>query len=85
MGGGYSEVPYSDAELKAFGVLGGAGMGHPLASSSLPARGIMPTSQLPGPGRHLQILDHVVHRIDNVAKPKRRRSAGEGSALGCYS
>ena len=50
-------------------MLGGAGMGHPLASSSLPARVIMPTSQLPGPGRHLQILDHVVHRIDNVAKP----------------
>ena len=67
--GASSLTAYSDAELKAFGVLGGAGMGHPLASSSLPARGIMPTSQLPGPGRHLQILDHVVHRIDNVAKP----------------
>lgn len=24
----------------------------------------MPAQQLPGPGRHLQILDHTVHRID---------------------
>merc|ERR1719380_307215 len=46
------------------GALGGV-MGPPL---SIPGRG-MATQHLPGPGRHLQILDHVVHRIDNVVKP----------------
>merc|ERR1719263_91684 len=39
--------------------------------SMAPPRGYMAGGQqlVPGPGRHLQILDHTVHRIDNVAKP----------------
>ena len=28
----------------------------------------MPQQHLPGPGRHLQILDHTVHRIDTTTK-----------------
>merc|ERR1719238_1038318 len=39
-------------------------MGPPL---SIPGRG-MATQHLPGPGRHLQILDHTVHRIDANTK-----------------
>ena len=31
-------------------------------------RSLVPTPQLPGPGRHLQILDHTVHRIDAHTK-----------------
>jgi len=31
-------------------------------------RGMVPAPQLPGPGRHLQILDHTVHRIDAHTK-----------------
>merc|ERR1719324_1001104 len=36
----------------------------------LPAgvRSLVSTAQLPGPGRHLQILDHTVHRIDAHTK-----------------
>merc|ERR1719456_1469898 len=45
------------------GALGGV-MGPPL---SIPGRG-MATQHLPGPGRHLQILDHTVHRIDTNTK-----------------
>eukprot|EP00967_Tisochrysis_lutea_P155834 scaffold312667_cov35-Tisochrysis_lutea.AAC.3 len=30
---------------------------------------LMPAQQLHGPGRHLQILDHTVHRIDAQRKP----------------
>merc|ERR1719174_527351 len=46
-------------------------MGAALLPQPLPiagARNIMPAPQLPGPGRHLQILDHTVHRIDNTVK-----------------
>jgi len=32
------------------------------------ARSMVPAPQLPGPGRHLQILDHTVHRIDAHTK-----------------
>merc|ERR1719163_631289 len=31
-------------------------------------RGLISQPQLPGPGRHLQILDHTVHRIDTLRK-----------------
>jgi len=31
-------------------------------------RSMVPQPQLPGPGRHLQILDHTVHRIDAHTK-----------------
>jgi len=31
-------------------------------------RSMVPAPQLPGPGRHLQILDHTVHRIDAHTK-----------------
>merc|ERR1719174_3476603 len=46
-------------------------MGAALLPQPLPiagARNIMPAPQLPGPGRHLQILDHTVHRIDAHTK-----------------
>merc|ERR1719149_261911 len=34
------------------------------------SRSLLPSAQqLHGPGRHLQILDHTVHRIDVHAKP----------------
>jgi len=72
--------PYSDAELQAMGAMGmpslgsavlGSGALSPALSSavmSMPTRGLMPAQQLPGPGRHLQILDHTVHRIDTHTK-----------------
>ena len=71
----YANAAYTDAELQAMGAamgvspmtpngaLGGV-MGPPL---SIPGRG-MATQHLPGPGRHLQILDHTVHRIDTNTK-----------------
>jgi len=59
--------------LRAMGLNGA--MGQMLGASPLPTalssavmmmpgRSLMPAQQLPGPGRHLQILDHTVHRID---------------------
>merc|ERR1719148_245441 len=33
----------------------------------MPGRGMVPQN-LPGPGRHLQIMDHTVHRIDTNIK-----------------
>jgi len=48
-----------------------AQMGAALLPQPLPiagGRNIMPAPQLPGPGRHLQILDHTVHRIDAHTK-----------------
>jgi len=66
---------YSRTELQALDAMGlNAAMGPVLGAAALPTaissavmtmpnRGLMP-SQLPGPGRHLQILDHTVHRID---------------------
>lgn len=51
-------------------MLGTAPMPPGLSSAvmNLPGRALMPTQQLPGPGRHLQILDHTVHRIDTHTK-----------------
>lgn len=64
-------APYTDAELQAMGVMGvNSGLIQSgtagFASMSMPLQhhNLMPASQLPGPGRHLQILDHTVHRID---------------------
>merc|ERR1719454_2236221 len=45
--------------------LNGQVMGPPMPLSN--SQSIVP-SQLPGPGRHLQILDHTVHRIDAHTK-----------------
>ena len=39
-------------------------MGPPM---TMPGRGMVP-QHLPGPGRHLQIMDHTVHRIDTNIK-----------------
>merc|ERR1719487_256962 len=58
------------------GLLNGSGGAMPLAGSMppplppLPAgvRSLVPAPNLPGPGRHLQILDHTVHRIDAHTK-----------------
>lgn len=36
---------------------------------SMGSHGLMPAQHLHGPGRHLQILDHTVHRIDAQRKP----------------
>ena len=43
----------------------------PSVMSMPPPRGYMGTPQqlTAAPGRHLQILDHTVHRIDNLVKP----------------
>jgi hypothetical protein len=67
----YGSTAYTDAELQAMGAAGGlAGplqgglIGPPLA---MPGRSMMP-QHLPGPGRHLQIMDHTVHRIDTNIK-----------------
>merc|ERR1719261_565156 len=39
------------------------------APGGVPIRGLMQSAAaLPGPGRHLQILDHTVHRIDAHTK-----------------
>merc|ERR1719174_1377053 len=46
------------------GPLQGGLMGPPLA---MPGRSMVP-QHLPGPGRHLQIMDHTVHRIDTNIK-----------------
>lgn len=69
-----STTAYTDAELQAMGAVSGcSGMTHPPIGGmmgpplSMPGRG-MPAQHLPGPGRHLQILDHTVHRIDTNTK-----------------
>jgi len=36
---------------------------------SMGSHGLLPAQHLHGPGRHLQILDHTVHRIDAQRKP----------------
>jgi len=67
------------------GALGGGSLGGALAPCISPtvmaamapamnsiggSRSLLPSAQqLHGPGRHLQILDHTVHRIDVHAKP----------------
>jgi len=66
--GPYGSTAYTDAELQAMGAVGmqmqPGVMGPPL---TLPVRGMVP-QHLPGPGRHLQIMDHTVHRIDTNIK-----------------
>mmetsp|Transcript_43591 Transcript_43591/g.72470 ORF Transcript_43591/g.72470 Transcript_43591/m.72470 type:complete len:294 (+) Transcript_43591:102-983(+) len=79
----YGSTAYTEAELQAMGVqnmgmppssmapmLGTSSIPPVLSSAvmNLPGRALMPTQQLPGPGRHLQILDHTVHRIDTHTK-----------------
>merc|ERR1719238_2255280 len=65
--------------MQAMGLLNGpvsGGMPPPMPGSMppplppLPAnvRSLVPAPNLPGPGRHLQILDHTVHRIDAHTK-----------------
>lgn len=43
-------------------------MPPPLPPLPAGVRSLLPAAQLPGPGRHLQILDHTVHRIDAHTK-----------------
>ena len=66
--GPYGSTAYTDAELQAMGAVGmpmqPGVMGPPL---TMPGRGMVP-QHLPGPGRHLQIMDHTVHRIDTNIK-----------------
>lgn len=81
--GAGASTPYSDQELQAMGLLNNSGPslasqnGLPMpsslgagamASSTAQLRNLVTTPQLPGPGRHLQILDHTVHRIDAHTK-----------------
>lgn len=73
----YASTPYSEQEMQAMGLLNGAGglpqpvpgsMPPPLPPLPAGVRSLVPAPQLPGPGRHLQILDHTVHRIDAHTK-----------------
>ena len=76
-------APYSEQEMQAMGLLNGPVPTMPPLHTTMPPPGSMPppppplpggvrplvpTAQLPGPGRHLQILDHTVHRIDAHTK-----------------
>lgn len=48
-----------------------APLSTPVLGTTMPIAGprsLVPAAQLPGPGRHLQILDHTVHRIDAHTK-----------------
>ena len=72
----YPSAPYSEQEMHAMGLLNGpsGGMNPPLPGSMpppmpLPAgvRSLLPSAP-GGAGRHLQILDHTVHRIDAHTK-----------------
>jgi len=47
---------------------GMANMSNGNSQCMISARNLVTSSQLPGPGRHLQILDHTVHRIDAHTK-----------------
>jgi len=60
----YGGTAYTDAELQAMGV---SAMASTMGAVGMMGRG-MPQQHLPGPGRHLQILDHTVHRIDTTTK-----------------
>lgn len=68
---------YTDSELHAMGAMamsmnqsqtpGSSALTPALNTAgvmNMPSRSLIQTQQLPGPGRHLQILDHTVHRID---------------------
>ena len=73
-----TSMPYSEQEMQAMGLLNGpAGAMPPALSGTMPpplpplptgVRSLVPQAQLPSPGRHLQILDHTVHRIDAHTK-----------------
>ena len=67
----YSDTPYSEQELQAMGVLNATnnhGGLPPMGPNTLQLPGMGRPVTLPGPGRHLQILDHTVHRIDAHTK-----------------
>jgi len=70
----YNSTPYSEQEMQAMGLLNGpdgaipVSMPPPLPPLPAGVRSLVPPAQLPGPGRHLQILDHTVHRIDAHTK-----------------
>ena len=77
-------LPYSEQEMQAMGLLNGPPASQPMPGSMPPPPpltsigglgvgglhgiGSLVTPPLPGPGRHLQILDHTVHRIDAHTK-----------------
>merc|ERR1719201_1593030 len=76
-------APYSEQEMQAMGLLNGPVPTMPPLHTTMPPpgsmqpplpplpgqlRNLVPTAQLPGPGRHLQILDHTVRRIDAHTK-----------------
>eukprot|EP00900_Chrysochromulina_parva_P010334 jgi/Chrpa1/19301/Chrysochromulina_OHIO_Genome00024086-RA len=66
-------VPYSDTEYQAMGLsmsgMTAAGLLAGATGGVAAMRSLVNTvPALPGPGRHLQILDHTVHRIDAHTK-----------------
>jgi len=83
-GPAYASAAYTDGELRAMGLMGvstpmmpASGMLPPLNPAvigqpmqGMPASGsrAMVPTPMSGPGRHLQILDHTVHRIDAHTK-----------------
>ena len=80
-GGAYGATPYSEAEYQAMSVLNASSAGLPgmsgvptagllnASAGAMPVRSLISSAPpLPGPGRHLQILDHTVHRIDAHTK-----------------
>jgi len=69
-GYGGVQTPYTDDEYNAMSVLNSqGGLTGMMAAGVGSMRSLVPSAQgLPGPGRHLQILDHTVHRIDAHTK-----------------
>jgi len=60
---------YDEAQMEAMNAVGmAAAMGNGAGVMGLPGGVLRQPAQLPGPGRHLQILDHTVHRIDTHTK-----------------
>ena len=83
-GAPYTTTAYSEQEMQAMGLLNGPPSLPLASTGSLPGsmgpppplaplvgggnfRSLVPQA-MPGPGRHLQILDHTVHRIDAHTK-----------------
>lgn len=63
----YSSSAYADSDLSTMGAMAMT-MNQSQTPGNValaqPSHSMIPPQQLPGPGRHLQILDHTVHRID---------------------
>ena len=68
-GHAYGTTPYSEQEMAAMGMLDANSASHMIVPlSGAGNQPFLPSAPIPGPGRHLQILDHTVHRIDAHTK-----------------